>query len=308
MQLTRRAALAGAAVLVPLNAPASAHGAQEVTLTDDDSRAELGELDLRLSGVVNPRRATQAFIFPRDADDARPYGIDLSHHNGSVPWAALRDARVAYVYIKASQGVRGRDGRFTEFWRSATMTGLPLGAYHFLTAGLSGEDQADYYLKRLAEVGGLKKGCLQPVVDLEWDTLGPDFRREVAGHAADGKPLYKDYWATLPKSQVTDCVQAFLDRVTQVLTPLAITPRIYTNRTWWHAKLGDSVRFRGCEIWISDYRKASYAAQQPQSVAGHEYDLWQFTESGRVKVGSEFVGPIDCNVLTKGSVAGITIG
>jgi lysozyme len=309
MAISRRQAIAGLGSFFFWKRSASAQTSSgEIDLTNDDTRGMLGELDLRLSGVVNVRAAMQAFVFPTNADDGKPYGIDVSHHNDTFPWKSLNNTKVSYAYVKASQGIRGRDDRFEDNWRGASqVANIPVGAYHFLTAGLSGKDQAEYFLNRLKAVGGLKKGCLQPVVDLEWDTLGPNFKKVVIGRTRDGKPIYKDYWEDIPSEEIADNVQSFIDIVTASFGDLKVVPRIYTNRSWWLPRVGNKVRFRNCKIWISDYRKTSYNSQQPLSVPGHEYDLWQFTETGKIRINGKDGPQVDCNKYLEDSLSGLLI-
>ena len=77
-----------------------------IELIDEDTRGQLGERDLIESGM-DVRAAKQSFVFPDDANDNRPYGIDVSHHIKDVPWTALQAAKCQYVYVKATQSTRG---------------------------------------------------------------------------------------------------------------------------------------------------------------------------------------------------------
>jgi lysozyme len=209
--------------------------------------------------------------------------------------------------MKASQSRNGRDGKFLEFWSAAKASGIPSGAYHFLTAGVPGRDQASYFLARLAEAGGLKTGNLQPVIDLEWDIYGADFKRIVLGHAPSGEISYKDYWDDLQKTEIVstviDCVSAIRSGAG---TP-GIKPIIYANRTWWESHIPSRTVFEGCTVWISDYRLQSYKNNSPRSVEGHEYYLWQFTDQAHINIDSKLHGPYDSNKLVFGGIDHITI-
>ncbi len=285
--------------------------AGEVDLVDDPTRGESGIFDVNYFGPPAMRDAKGPFVFPADVESPLAYGIDISHHTAEVPWKDLRSSGVSYVYMKASQSSNGRDARFVEFWKAASVSGVPYGAYHFLTAGVGGREQGAYFAKRLAEVGGLAKGQLQPVVDLEWDTFGPSFKRVVVRQSSLG-PVYKDYWDgdRLDNAQkarivatVNDCVAELRARV----VPLDIKPIIYTNRSWWEDHIPAGTVFPECTVWISDYRDESYKHKSPRSVGGHDYYLWQFTDKATVKVGSKMHGPYDANRLLFGGLNHITI-
>jgi lysozyme len=108
------------------------------TLTNDASRAALFS---RIRGIREEEimagpddRAKQLvgksgrFIFPFDArfdgSATNPrknsiFGIDISHHvDPSVPFPRLSESKVSFVYAKATQGTRFKDGKFELFWKT----------------------------------------------------------------------------------------------------------------------------------------------------------------------------------------------
>jgi GH25 family lysozyme M1 (1,4-beta-N-acetylmuramidase) len=304
----------GASVLAGLWLPESVFGRPpkkeggEIELVDEPTRGEYATYDALNFGPPAERKVKKLFVFPTEVEADRDYGIDISHYTTEVPWKKLRAAKVSYVYIKSSQSNRGRDGKFVKFWSEAKNSGLPYGAYHFLTAGVGGREQGEYFVKRLAEVGGLRKGHLQPVIDLEWDRLGPQFKLVVIGKNKMGENVYKDYWDDLRNKSdvvatVNDCVSALRSGVKS----LEIKPIIYTNRQWWDRHIPSGTTFNGCTIWISDYRVDRYANNSPLAVPGHDYYLWQFTDKGRIQVDGKEYGPFDCNKLVLGGIEKITI-
>jgi hypothetical protein len=196
---------------------------------DEPTRGYYGTYDLDNFGPPAQRKVGAHFEFPADVDVESRYGIDVSHYTQEVPWAALHSAKVNYIYMKASQSRNGRDDKFVEFWGAAKTSGLPRGAYHFLTAGVPGRDQALYFLTRLAEVGGLTSGDLQPVIDLEWDIYGPNFKRTVVGQSPTGEVIYKDYWDGLAKDTAVDTVIDFVSALKSAKGMPTVKPVIYTN-------------------------------------------------------------------------------
>ena len=301
------AALAGTTLIGSMPASGASPSIEEVDLTDDPTRGYYAHFDLDNFGPVQLRDAKRDFVFPANVEQHGIYGIDVSHHAKVVPWEHLSAASVSYVYVKASQSVNGRDAKFREFWDGAASAGLPRGAYHFLTAGVSGTDQAAYFLKRLGEIGGLKKGHLQPVLDLEWDIYGPDFKLVVIGTRPNGDKIYKDYWDGVTKKSMVDAVNNWVKAVRSAAGDLAIKPLIYTNRSWWEDHVPAGTVFENCTIWISDYRKQSYIDHAPRSVAGHDYYLWQFTDKATIAVGARRFGPYDSNRLLDAGIEKILI-
>lgn len=100
---------------------------------------------------------------PSDGEWPRQ-GIDVSHHQGAIDWAALPAQGVDFAYIKASEGGDHRDSRFTENWAGARHAGIARGAYHFFTLCRPGAEQAANFLAALPD----DPQMLPPALDLEF--------------------------------------------------------------------------------------------------------------------------------------------
>lgn len=294
--------------LALLYSPALAQMAVEEDLTDDAPLGEMGNYDALFFGPAPTRAVKSAFRFPEDVDVDLAYGIDISHHSRSIPWSSLKAAKVNYAYIKSSQSITSRDPMFGAHWKSARDHGVPCGAYHWLTPGVSGADQGAFFARRMKEVG-VTSGDLQPVIDLEWDFLGKSFKRTTIGsRRARGRqvPIYKDYWSDIPAADIVKSVNACVQALVAAMAPIAVSPIIYTNKSWWDAMLPASTRLT-CPLWPSDYRDQSFRNGVPRAISGHTYNLWQFTDRGRIVVGNESHGPFDCNKIVRGDLAKLTI-
>jgi lysozyme len=108
-------------------------------------------------------------------------GIDVSHYQGTINWPAVAGDDVAFAYIKATEGVDGRDARFARNWRGAQRAGIRVGAYHYFIFCRSGRAQAHNFLA----VAPHRTHALPPAVDLEMGGActarlpGPKMRREL---------------------------------------------------------------------------------------------------------------------------------
>ena len=59
-------------------------------------------------------------------------GIDLSHYQGEVFWEAVGDnSKMAYVYLKATEGGTRIDPTYKKNIELAHRYGLKVGSYHF---------------------------------------------------------------------------------------------------------------------------------------------------------------------------------
>jgi lysozyme len=121
-------------------------------------------------------------------------GVDVSHYQGAIDWPAVARDHVAFAYIKATEGVGGRDEQFARNWRGAQRAGLRVGAYHYFIFCRSARAQARNFLA----VAPRRAGGLPPAVDLEpahscpARLTGPEVRKQLAVYLAavearDGK-------------------------------------------------------------------------------------------------------------------------
>jgi lysozyme len=124
------------------------------------------------------------------------YGIDVSHHQGSIAWQRVAADGISFVYLKASEGSSFVDPRFDANWRRAGEAGIDRGAYHFFSLCSAGADQARNFLDVVPD-----RLELPPAVDLE---LSPDCTERPDAATARGE------------------LAAFLDLVEQTLDEEAV--------------------------------------------------------------------------------------
>ncbi len=92
------------------------------------------------------------------------WGIDLSHHNGSIQWGKMKGDHVPdFVFLKASEGTHFKDHRFENHKKQFSKLGVPCAGYHFFRFNKNGADQAHFFL----DCAQPQKGDLLPVLDAE---------------------------------------------------------------------------------------------------------------------------------------------
>lgn len=292
----------------PPGTSAAALGLTE--LTNDLSRQDLFADIRRADAAANPERTKEAeqyfdlygpFRFPNDAEidtvlhkprENSLFGVDISHHTASAfPLDQLRRRKVAFVYMKATQGSNFIDSKFSSFWSQAGKLSngneVHRGAYHFLSSGdpkipaaTWGEMQAATFIKVVKANGGLRLTDMPPVVDLEWDKA-----------TKDGP----DKWSNRTPDEIAAIVNSFLSKVKAELNR---TPMIYTARAWWRERIGSETKFAAISdypLWIADYSRTSRANEAPRTINGAHWMLWQFTESATMAIG--FNGSFDANIF-----------
>ena len=177
-------------------------------------------------------------------------GIDVSVHNGSVDWKAVRAAGISFAFCKATEGEDYRDSTWTSERVSAMRrAGVQFGPYHYLRprAGRSGGTEARWFIKNAYAAGWGKIGDLRPVLDFE----------ETA----------------LPPAQTIKYLKQAVDEVVRLT---GRKPIIYTGSYFWNDHGGKTSW--GCPLWLAAYDVA--APKLPN--AWRQWTIWQHTATGAV--------------------------
>lgn len=201
------------------------------------------------------------FEFPDDANDGKTYGIDVSHHKGTINWKKVTLAGTQFSYAKATEGRTYQDNRFEENHKGARAEDLPVGAYHFLSHGTLPKDQANNFINTYKPF--YKTNDLPPVLDLEWDY----------------KPgTNHDRWEGQSGELI---VNKCLEWLAIIEEEFSKSPLIYTNKNWWETRLGnEGTRLSNYKIWMSRYGK--FNQPSPPMPSGLKWAIWQFTEHGKI--------------------------
>lgn len=182
-------------------------------------------------------------------------GVDVSSHQGDVPWSTLWNSGVRWAYAKATEGTYYKNPYYTQQYNGSYDIGMIRGAYHFATPDrTSGAAQADYFVDN----GGAwsRDGMTLPgVLDMEWNPYGD---------TCYGKS----------QSAMVSWIRDFLDRYRERTGRHAV---IYTATSWWKQCTGNHAGFAADNpLWIARY--ASTAGELP---AGWDfYTMWQYTSTG----------------------------
>ena len=172
------------------------------------------------------------------------HGIDLSRYQGDVFWETVgENTKMAYVYLKATEGGDRIDPKFERNINLAHRYGLKVGSYHFFRPKTPLKLQLDNFTAQCLP----GEQDLIPMIDVE--TLGG-----------------------LTVDQFCDSLLTFL-RMVEVAyhqKPLVYTFRNFYN---WHlvGKLDDY------QLMI-----AMYLDEEPVLADERDITLWQYTGKGRI--------------------------
>jgi lysozyme len=175
------------------------------------------------------------------------HGIDVSKYQQIIAWDAVKamqvkNIKLGFVFIKATEGIDNRDPQFRRNWRKAKEAGMIRGAYHFFLATKDGRAQAENFIN----VTNLQAGDLPPVLDVE-QTYG------------------------VPKEMIKKEVKEWLRIVEENYN---VRPIIYTNIDFYKQNLGSD--FDDYPLWVAHY----YQPRQPR--IKRDWVFWQHNDNGRV--------------------------
>lgn len=175
------------------------------------------------------------------------HGIDVSRYQQSIAWEEVqsmkvKNIRLGFAFIKATEGIGNTDSQFGRNWKRAKKSGMICGAYHFFMANKDGKMQAENFINKVE----LEPGDMPPVLDIE-----------------------QLYGATIV--QLKKEIKIWLAVVENYYH---VKPIIYTNVGFYNRCLGNE--FDQYPLWVAHY----YQLQQPRISRG--WNFWQHNDEGRV--------------------------
>ena len=194
-------------------------------------------------------------VYDADGDLVNPYlmcedtcghvhGIDLSHYQGQVFWETVgENTKMAYVYLKATEGGDRIDSYFERNIDLAHRYGLKVGSYHFYRPKTPQEVQLRNFMTQCLP----GEQDLIPMVDVETT-------------------------ANLPVEEFCDSLQKFLHLMEGAYRQ---KPLVYTFRNFYNKHLVG--KLDDYQLMI-----AMYTDEEPELADGRDYTLWQYTAKGRI--------------------------
>ena len=170
-------------------------------------------------------------------------GIDISNHNGSIDFNAVKGDSVEAIIMKATEGVDYIDPKFNSYYSQSHNMGFHIGFYHFMSEKTNPSEQAiDFY----KAING-KSYDIIPVLDIETNNYKRS-RQEISDRCIEFLTKFKELSGI-------DCV-------------------IYTGGYFGRDLLDDRVKqYKG---WIAHYGVSS-PMNTGFKVVGHQY-----SETGKV--------------------------
>ena len=179
------------------------------------------------------------------------HGIDISHYQGQVFWEVIgENSKMAYVYIKASEGGDRIDPRYERNIQLAHQYGLKVGSYHFFRPKTNLTKQLENFMTQCRP----GDQDLIPMIDVETKS-------------------------GLPTSEFRDSLTKFITLVEEAYKQ---KPLIYTFTNFYNAHMQGAID--GYSLMI-----AQYNAVEPELKDGRDITMWQYTGKGRINGINGFV-------------------
>lgn len=193
-------------------------------------------------------------------------GIDVSSHNGTIDWNAVKNDGITFAFIRVgyrgygTSGKIGEDEMFRTNIQGALNAGLQVGVYFFSQA-ISPEEALEEAEFTLSLLQGYNLSY--PVV-FDWERYSIEDSRTY----------------NTESEVVTACAKAFCDRIMQA----GYRPMIYLNCDLGYYDY-DLETLSDYDCWLAQYNdKPTYY---------YHYTIWQYTKSGTV---AGINGSVDLNI------------
>ena len=172
------------------------------------------------------------------------HGIDLSHYQGNVFWESIGDnTKMAYVYLKATEGGDNRDDKYVRNIELAHQYGLKVGSYHFYRPKIEQQKQLENFMTQCLP----GDQDLIPMIDIE-TTSG------------------------LRTDEFCDSLFKFIDLVEKAYKQ---KPLLYTFTNFYNRYLIGKINDYKLMI-------AQYTQREPVLRDGRDFEMWQYTGKGQI--------------------------
>ncbi len=179
------------------------------------------------------------------------HGIDLSHYQGNIFWETIgENSKMAYVYLKATEGGDNIDRTYASNIAMAKQNGLKVGSYHFFRPKTNLTKQLENFRSQCRP----EDQDLLPMIDIETKS----------GMATE---------------EFCDSLLKFLDLVEKEYKQ---KPLLYTFTNFYDNYLQG--KLDGYKLMI-----AQYTQREPVLKDGRDITMWQYTGKGRINGINSYV-------------------
>lgn len=210
------------------------------------------------------------YVYKTDGELKSRFGIDVSSHQGDIDWEAVKAEGVEFVFVRAVYRGYGTgklviDEKCLQNIEGAQAVGIDVGVYVFSQA----INQAEVLEEASTVIGLLDGYTLQLPIVFDVEKVADSSARTNA----------------LTVQERTELTKTFLEAVKNA----GYQPMFYHN-TEMGAMLLDLTQLTEYPKWFAGYNREFYWP--------YEYDIWQYSETGRV---NGINGNVDLDIWLEGN-------
>ena len=199
-------------------------------------------------------------ITPLDAL-AMSYGVDVSHHNGAVDFASVRDGGIDFAMIRLGYYNR-LDDEFMNNAASVSEAGMEYGVYLYSYAfnDTEAKTEADFVIKTLNSLGDYKKKLTLPIA-----------------YDVEDKQL-----ESIGKEQINKNINIFCTAVQKA----GYVPMVFSSYYFFNTYIDlDTVCEKGWKIWLSKWESNPDLSTKKEVKSGAYADIWQYKAGNDTQTG-----------------------
>ncbi len=187
-------------------------------------------------------------------------GVDVYDGTGTIDWASVKGAGIAFAMMKATQGTYNTQKTFPTNWSETQANGVYRSAYHFFDPTEDGVAQAQHYLQVVGTIG---PGDLPPMLDIE---------------CPDGDPNCL-YTGASGQAAASDIQTRMWDWIHTVEAATGKKPLIYTFPSYFSSNGIDTTGLDAYPLYIADITTGNCTVVPSPWTAA---TFWQYSWTGTV--------------------------
>lgn len=199
-------------------------------------------------------------------------GIDVSYHQGIIDWGKVKQTDIEFVLIRCGYGdddIGQDDKYFKQNIQGCSENNIQYGIYiysHAINTEMA-KSEVNHVLRLVRETNA-----------------NPTY------------PIYYDIEANEQEKLSNDLLGNIAETFCNKILEAGYKVGIYSNLYWWNNRLTDK-RFENWDKWVAQYNSSCDYSRQ--------YNIWQFTDGGKVPEIPESVG-VNILLARECSVSGHT--
>jgi GH25 family lysozyme M1 (1,4-beta-N-acetylmuramidase) len=199
-----------------------------------------------------------------EVSKTKSFGVDVSHHNGSLDWKSLKNQGVTFAILRIGYGQNSNqlDSTFEYNYEQCKKYGIKVGIYLYSYA-MSVEDS--------------KKEAQNTLNWLKGRSIDLPVYYDIENEPTKENPTTVYDQSKLSKDTLTNMAITYMD----IIQNAGYKAGLYTSKYWLESKFDMSKIENNYSVWV-----AHYTSMLTTTYKG-KYDIWQYREGVKDTLGLE---------------------